>query len=156
MASETSNLESELSAPEALPSQARVEKLFKWHGSKRQLAPQIVALFPPNYERLCYVEPFCGSAAVLFAKRRSSCEVLNDLDEDLLNFLVTVKMHALELYRTLRLLPNSRLEFARLMDCGGRCSSIVRAARWWYLNQTGFGGRVSTEPRTWQNRSPTR
>jgi len=38
-----------------------------------------VAQFLLDFERLTDVEPFCGSAAVLFAKRQSHCEHLNDL-----------------------------------------------------------------------------
>ena len=116
------------------------EQLLRWHGSKRQLAPTIVRLFPRGYEDLVYVEPFCGSASVFWCKQHSKVEVLNDLDEELVNFLMTVKMHPRELARTLRLLPNSRSLFARFMDCGGSGSSIVRAGRFCYLAQTSFGG----------------
>ena len=38
-------------------------QLLKWVGNKHRIATQIVAHFPPHYER--YVEPFLGSGAVL-------------------------------------------------------------------------------------------
>ena len=125
------------------------EQLLKWHGSKRQLAPAIVKLFPKDYERMVYVEPFCGSASVFWSKRPSKVEVLNDLNEELMNFLLTVKFHPRELARSLRLLPNSRALFAQVLDCSRRHSrgggnlfdsSILRAARFCYLSHASFGG----------------
>jgi DNA adenine methylase len=118
----------------------KANQLLRWHGSKRALAPAIVALFPADYQDLVYIEPFCGSAAVFWCKKPSKAEVLNDLDEELLNFLLTVKMHPHELLRMMNLLPNSRLLFAKIMECGGRCSSVMRAAAFCYLNHTSFGG----------------
>jgi DNA adenine methylase len=38
---------------------------LKWHGGKHYLATKIVALMPPH---LHYVEPYCGSGQVLFAR----------------------------------------------------------------------------------------
>jgi DNA adenine methylase len=118
----------------------KADCILRWHGSKRQLAPTIVKLFPRDYEKMVYVEPFCGSAAVFFAKRPSKLEVLNDLDEELVNFLMTVKLHPRELVHALRLVPNSRVLFAEMFDVGARFSTIVRAARWFYLNMVSFGG----------------
>lgn len=131
------------------PGNERNESLLRWHGSKRLLAPTIVKLFPAGYEKMVYVEPFCGSAAVFWAKRPSKVEVLNDLNEELVNFLMTVKLHSRELARALRLLPNSRALFAQALDCSncqssGRVnpfeSSILRAGRFVYLSHISFGG----------------
>ena len=96
----------------------KADCILRWHGSKRQLAPAIVKLFPRDYEKLIYVEPFCGGAAVYFVKRPSRSEVLNDLDGDLVNVLLTIKFHAHELIRCLRLVPNSRALFAEALDAG--------------------------------------
>ena len=46
-----------------------------WYGAKVSMAKRIVAELP---EHSAYVEPFCGSAAVLFAKPRVDCERLSD------------------------------------------------------------------------------
>jgi len=50
-------------------------------GGKYRLAPAICSVMPPH-ER--YVEPFCGSAAVFFAKTPVAEEILNDADKDLI------------------------------------------------------------------------
>lgn len=56
--------------------------LAPWFGSKRTLAPRVVAELGKHCS---YWEPFCGSAAVLFAKPISPMEVINDLHGDLIN-----------------------------------------------------------------------
>jgi DNA adenine methylase len=48
-----------------------------YFGGKSRLAPWIVSLFPAHR---VYVEPFFGGGSVLFAKRPSSIEIVNDLD----------------------------------------------------------------------------
>ena len=56
---------------------------FKWVGGKSRLRKFIIPLIP---EHQCYVEPFGGAAWVLFGKSPSRIEVLNDIDEELINF----------------------------------------------------------------------
>lgn len=99
-----------------------------------------MALFPEGYERLNYVEPFAGACWVFLTKRPSTMEVLNDRNEELVNFLLTVKYHCKELVRVLRLIPRSRLLYARALDEPVPASSIMRAARFVYLNACSMGG----------------
>jgi DNA adenine methylase len=54
----------------------KIKSMTPHFGCKRTLAPQIVAEFGPHR---AYWEPFCGSAAVLFAKPKSSAETICDL-----------------------------------------------------------------------------
>lgn len=56
--------------------------LAPWFGAKRKLAPYVVERLGPHDS---YIEPFCGSMAVLFAKARSRLEIVNDLNRDLVN-----------------------------------------------------------------------
>ena len=41
--------------------------IIPWIGGKRRLASRILPLFPDHG---CYVEPFCGAAALFFLKPR--------------------------------------------------------------------------------------
>lgn len=42
--------------------------IIPWLGGKRRLADPILDLFPAH---TCYVEAFCGAAAIFFAKQPS-------------------------------------------------------------------------------------
>ena len=68
-------------------------------GGKRRIAEQLVALIP---DHTTYVEPFAGGAQVFFHKPRSKVEVLNDLDDEIVNFLRVCQRHPQELSRLLR------------------------------------------------------
>jgi DNA adenine methylase len=56
--------------------------LAPWYGAKRTMGPLIAREMG---EHGGYCEPFCGSMAVLFAKRPASMEIANDLHRDLVN-----------------------------------------------------------------------
>lgn len=59
-----------------------IGSLLPWFGSKRTLAPRIVGELGKHR---AYVEPFCGSMAVLFDKPPTGIEVVNDLHKELIN-----------------------------------------------------------------------
>jgi DNA adenine methylase len=79
----------------------------QYFGSKGRLAPWIATLLPAHRT---YVEPFAGSAAVLFAKPPSPTEVINDLDGDLVLLFRMLRDRGPELARALRLTPYARAE----------------------------------------------
>ena len=60
----------------------RISAIAPWFGGKRTMAPVIVEELGRHSS---YFEPFCGSLAVLFAKRPSQKETVNDLHGDLVN-----------------------------------------------------------------------
>ena len=59
-----------------------------YYGGKQQLADTIVKLIPPHR---VYVEPFIGGAAVFFAKTPSECEIINDINSEIVNFYEVVQ-----------------------------------------------------------------
>src|SRR5438270_306331 len=73
-----------------------------------RIARQLVSLIP---DHTTYVEPFAGGAQVFFHKPRSKVEVLNDLDDEIINFLRICQRHPQELSRVLRWQPASRRLF---------------------------------------------
>ncbi|TYT78071.1 DNA adenine methylase [Treponema phagedenis] len=87
---------------------------LSYYGGKQQLAKKIVSLIP---EHKIYCEPFCGGAAVLFAKEPSQFEVINDTNAEIINFYQVVQedfpalqkeimktLHSREMYRHARVI----------------------------------------------------
>jgi len=109
-------------------------------GGKNRLASKIVELFP---EHLTYVEAFCGGAQVFFRKEPSKVEVLNDLNEDIFNFLRVCQLHYEELVRYLRYAIVSRRHFDLFEKTAPETlTDIQRAARFFYLQKNCYGGLV--------------
>ncbi len=113
---------------------------FKWVGGKSRLRKQIVALLPPH---TCYVELFAGAAWVLFAKPPSDVEVLNDIDQELVNFFRVVKEKPEELIASFEWELVSRAEFERLAGLDPlQLTDVQRAHRFYYLIMAGWGGEL--------------
>lgn len=113
---------------------------FPYVGGKNRLAKKIIALLP---EHTTYVEPFAGGAQVFFNKQPSPVEVLNDLNEDIVNFFRVCQSHYEELIRYLRFSVASRRVHALLTDTPPQIlTDIQRAARFFYLQKNSFGGLV--------------
>ena len=90
---------------------AKITAIAPWFGGKRTLAPRIVEELGPHR---FYVEPFCGSMAVLLAKPEATTEMVCDLHGDLVN-LGQVIQHPVDgprLYRRLRRCWMSEAEHA--------------------------------------------
>lgn len=114
---------------------------FKWVGGKSRLRKYIIPLLP---EHTCYVEPFAGAAWVLFGKSPSDVEILNDRDEELVNFFRVVKHKPTELIDSFEWELVSRAEFNRLADTDPReLTDVQRAHRFYYIIMAGWGGELA-------------
>jgi DNA adenine methylase len=107
-----------------------------YYGGKARLAGWIASLLPAHRT---YLEPFAGSAAVLFAKRPSPTEILNDLDGAVVTFFRVLRERPTELARALALTPYARTEYQQLaagfQDSG--LDDLERARRWFIrVNQS--------------------
>jgi DNA adenine methylase len=117
-----------------------------YFGGKTRLAPQIAALLPSHRH---YVEPFCGSLAVLLAKPRSPMETANDLDETLVKFWGVLRDRPDDLARAAALTPHARAEHAaayRLDEPG--LDDLERARRVWV--QLTQGRSAKRRPTGWR------
>ena len=112
--------------------------IVPWIGGKRRLAKHILPLFPAH---TCYVEPFCGAAALYFLKTPSKIEVINDINGELVNLYRVVKHHLEEFVRQFKWALVSRQIFKWLQDTPEETlTDIQRAARFYYLQKQAFGG----------------
>lgn len=115
--------------------------IVPWIGGKRRLAKHILPLFPNH---TCYVEPFCGAAALYFLKTPSKIEVINDINGELVNLYRVVKHHLEEFVRQFKWALVSRQIYKWLQDTPEETlTDIQRAARFYYLQKQAFGGKVA-------------
>jgi DNA adenine methylase len=136
-------------------STALVRSPLKYVGGKSAAAPRIVAAFPVPTSYTTYHEPCAGAAHVLFAKPSSGHrEVLNDLNNDLVNFWCQVQDHAEELAARLQALPYSRHLYysahERLFD-GSTIDPLERAALYFYVLRGTATGWIRETPGGWNN-----
>lgn len=115
--------------------------IIPWMGGKRRLADRLIPLFPAHE---CYVELFAGGAALFFLKPGAArCEVLNDVNGELINLYRVVQHHLEEFVRQFKWAISSRQVFKWMQDQPTEpLTDIQRAARFYYLQQHAFGGRV--------------
>ena len=116
---------------------------LKWAGGKRQLLPEIQPRIPIISGR--YIEPFMGAAAVFFflAPQKSW---LNDINQELVNCFCVVRDEIDELLKRLSNYYYDKNFYYKIRELdrqdGGlkNLDPIERAARFIYLNRTGFNG----------------
>lgn len=120
---------------------SKPQPLIPWMGGKRRLAKHLLPLFP---EHTCYVEPFAGGAALFFLRPQpAKVEVLNDINGQLINLYRVVQHHFDEFVRQFEWTLTSREVFARLQSTPPESmTDIQRAARFFYLQHTAFGGKT--------------
>ncbi len=118
--------------------------IIPWIGGKRRLADRIFPLFP---QHSCYVEPFAGGAALFFLRPvPAEVEVLNDINGDLINLYRVVQHHLEEFVRQFKWALSSRQVFKWLQETRPETlTDIQRAARFYYLQQSAFGAKVSDQ-----------
>lgn len=119
--------------------------IIPWIGGKRRLADHLIPRFPAH---TCYVEVFAGGAALYFMRPPADVEVINDINGDLINLYRVVQCHLEEFVRQFKYALASREVYKWLQDTPPRVlTDIQRAARFFYLQQHAFGGKVSGQ--TW-------
>lgn len=85
-----------------------MKSVLKYPGAKNRLASWICEYIPKHD---VYLEPFGGSLAVLFNKRRSHIETVNDIDGEIVNFFRVLRDRSEELERAIEFTPFSRSEY---------------------------------------------
>ena len=116
--------------------------IIPWMGGKRRLAKHILPMFPKHQ---CYVEPFCGAAAMFFMKEASKTEVINDINGELINLYRVVQHHLEEFHRQFKhaLVSRQIFEWLKLTN-PVILTDIQRAARFFYLQKCSFGAKMES------------
>ena len=115
-----------------------MESPFGWPGGKRNLKKTLLAAIPAHK---AYVEVFAGSAKLLFAKEPSAWEILNDINDDLVNFFRVGKHRPSELAERLEHDVIASGRFTELKKEKPQRSEIERAIQFAYLTWYSFGSK---------------
>lgn len=114
-----------------------------YYGGKQNMLKHILPLIP---EHDLYCEPFCGGAAVFFAKQPAKINVINDLNVNIINFYKTVvsDFEALKLEIDSTLHSRNQHEHAwHIYNYPYYFSNVQRAWATFTLSKLGFGGQLS-------------
>src|SRR5690625_3279190 len=121
-----------------------VRPFLKWAGGKRQLLKYINKYKPRNFNS--YIEPFVGGGAV-FLNFQLYQPIINDYNSELINTYKVVRDNINELIELLKVHnKNNSKEYFYYIRSWDReesystRSAVERAARFIYLNKTGYNG----------------
>jgi DNA adenine methylase len=112
---------------------------LSYYGGKQQLAARILGMFPEHH---IYCEPFCGGAAIFFAKEPSRVEIINDTNGELINFYEVLKMNfsALEQEITISLHSRKQHHHAKVIyENPDMFDRVKRAWAVWMLASASYG-----------------
>lgn len=114
-------------------------------------------ILPQFPEHTCYVEPFCGAAALYFLKTPSKVEVINDINGELVNLYRVIQHHLEAFIQQFKWALVSRQMFEWLQITPEvTLTDIQRAARFYYLQKQAFGGKVEGQTFGTATTSPPR
>lgn len=114
-----------------------MRSVIPYFGGKHAQAPWIISHF--RYHK-CYLELFGGGGSVLIQKCPSRVEVYNDIDSNLVNFLLVLRSNKERLFEEIDSLPVSRSLYDKWKWEALPEDEFERAVRWWYLARNGYGG----------------
>lgn len=113
-----------------------------YYGGKQNLVPHILPRIP---EHTLYAEPFCGGAAIFFAKQQSEIEVLNDTNRELINFYRVVQNDFVSLEKEVRITLHSRDLHRKAWVINNNpdmFSEVKRAWALWVLSSQSFSAML--------------
>lgn len=118
-----------------------MKSLLKYPGAKWNLVKWIIDKFPEEYEKMTYLEPYFGSGAIFFNKKRSKIETINDLDSRVVNFFTAVRDNPDELSDKIQMTPWSREEYKKSYEVSEDC--VEDARRFLVRLWQGIGAKTS-------------
>lgn len=118
----------------------QLEGLIPRMGAKSGLREWLISVFPEHHT---YVEPFAGSMKVLlWKKKRSRVEVVNDADKYLVNFWRHVQFYPDELAKEINSLPTSEFIFRDWHSRISEMTPFMQAVAFYYIARMSFNGII--------------
>jgi DNA adenine methylase len=119
--------------------QLRLKTPISYYGGKQKLVPYVLPRMAKDHK--LYAEPFCGGAAIFFAKEPSEIEVLNDTNRELINFYRVVQNDFSSLEKEIRISLHSRdlhRKASVMYNNPDLFSEVKRAWAVWVLSSQSF------------------
>ena len=116
---------------------------LSYYGGKQNMLKHILPLIP---DHRIYTEPFAGGAAVLFAKTPAACEIINDLNRDLINFYKVAKNNYSALKKEIDTTLHSRdlhTHAAHILNFPDLFNEEKRAWATWALSKMSFASNFA-------------
>lgn len=119
---------------------------ISYYGGKQMMVKEILPLIPKHE---IYVEPFFGGGAVFWAKEQTKCEVINDVNMNIVNFYEVLKHSYFELRKKIEATLHSRETYKKAMiiyDCPWLFADdeVLRAWAFWVVTNQGFSCKIGT------------
>lgn len=125
-----------------------MKAIIKYPGSKWGIADWIIDRFPEHHS---YLEPFFGSGAVLFNKRRSNIETVNDLDGNVVNLFECIRRDPERLAHDIYYTPYARQVYDSAFCADLPDDPYERAVAFYIRLNMGHGFRTNGEKVGWKN-----
>lgn len=114
-----------------------LKPIFRWAGGKSWLIKHLKKFEIPNFNS--YHEPFFGGGSVFFSLKPKNDIYLSDLNNELINSYKVIRDYYDDLIYCLSSFKNTKDHYYSVRSSNPKCP-IERAARFVYLNRTGFNG----------------
>jgi len=111
---------------ETIKTSTKINAPFGYFGSKNKIALKLCHNLPPHN---CWVEAFCGSAALTLAKPAAQIEVINDIDNEIVNLFEQLRNNSIELKRAIELTPYAEQELILARSNIDKVESKLEKAR---------------------------
>ncbi len=102
----------------------KINPPFGYFGSKNKIALELCANLPPHN---CWIEAFCGSAALTLRKKPAPIEIINDYDSEIYNFFKQLRDNNKQLIDAIEHTPYAEEELNRARKDKDGLSDLERA-----------------------------
>jgi DNA adenine methylase len=127
---------------EDVQSLKKISPPFGYFGSKNKIALKLSTDLPKHN---CWVEAFCGSAALTLRKTPAPIEIINDIDNEIVNLFMQLRNNHKKLCEMVRLTPYAEQELINAREKINSLSHIERARRFLVQSMMAINGVFGEE-----------
>lgn len=124
----------------------KIKTPISYYGGKQMMLKNILPLIP---EHEIYTEAFFGGGAVYWAKKPTKCEVINDVNMNIVNFYEVLKHNYFDLRKKIEATLHSRETYKKALIIYESPwlfpeDEVLRAWAFWVVTNQGFACKIGT------------